>query len=141
VSEDSKFPAALPIIDSSKVFSLDGPVTKIGRSDVNDLILTSIHVSRKHAEIRFNKGKFEIHDLGSKSGTWVNGEIIKSKALSKGDVITLADTHLVFGEDDFPEAETPSQYERPDQGRQPYRETNTLPYITDDKGTKHRSSI
>ena len=134
-SENKDIPPALLIIDSSKVFPLDAPLIKIGRSEENDLILTSIHVSRLHAEIRFIKGKFEIIDLGSKGGTLVNGEIIKRKTLSKGDVITLADTHLVFGKDDFSPDETPLQYKRPELGKRPYRETNTLPYISKGEDT------
>ncbi|MBC8509880.1 MAG: FHA domain-containing protein [Anaerolineales bacterium] len=131
-SEKKEFPPALLIIDSSKVFTLDAPVIKIGRSEANDLILTSVHVSRKHAEIRFNKGKFEISDLGSKAGTFVNGEKIDRRILSKGDVITLANIHLVFGEEDIPTDDAPSKYVRPQQEKQPYRETNTLPYIVED---------
>jgi len=116
----------------SKVFSLEDPIIKIGRSEENDLVLSSMHVSRKHAEIRFEKGRFVIYDLGSKGGTLVNGERIEREELSKGDVITLASTHLVFGEEDFPAVETPTEYERPQKKRQPYRETNTLPYLIDD---------
>jgi hypothetical protein len=56
----------------------------------------------------------------------VNGERIERKVLSKGDVITLANKHLVFGEYDFP-----SEYERPQKVRIGQRETDALPQITE----------
>jgi pSer/pThr/pTyr-binding forkhead associated (FHA) protein len=50
---------------------------RIGRQPDNDIALRNLEVSRHHAELRRNPdGSFEIIDLGSHGGTFVNGERI-----------------------------------------------------------------
>lgn len=52
-----------------------GQVIRIGRVPDNDLVLTDLNVSRHHAELRRNPdGSFELADLGSHGGTFVNGQ-------------------------------------------------------------------
>jgi ABC transport system ATP-binding/permease protein len=57
---------------------------RIGRQPDNDIALTeNLEVSRHHAELRCNPdGSFEIIDLGSHGGTYVNGERITRKQLT-----------------------------------------------------------
>ena len=57
---------------------------RIGRQPDNDIALTEdLQVSRHHAELRRNPdGSFEIIDLGSHGGTYVNGERITRKQLT-----------------------------------------------------------
>ena len=45
----------------------------IGRGSENDLVLTSKKVSREHAEIRFDRGRWVVEDRGSFNGTFLNG--------------------------------------------------------------------
>jgi pSer/pThr/pTyr-binding forkhead associated (FHA) protein len=52
--------------------------------------------------------------LISTGGTFVNGVKIDKQILDKGDVITLSGIHLVFGQDEFPQAESTSRYIFPD---------------------------
>ncbi len=48
----------------------------IGRDPGNDLVLRDPRVSRRHAEIVFDKGFFILRDLGSANGSYVNGKKI-----------------------------------------------------------------
>ncbi|MDT0344887.1 FHA domain-containing protein [Streptomyces litchfieldiae] len=52
-----------------------GQVTRIGRALENELVVSDLQVSRFHAEfLAHPDGRFEIHDLGSHNGTYVNGQ-------------------------------------------------------------------
>ncbi|MFJ8930645.1 MULTISPECIES: ABC transporter ATP-binding protein/permease [unclassified Streptomyces] len=54
-----------------------GRVMRIGRSLENELVVSDLQVSRLHAEFHASPdGRFEIHDLGSHNGTYVNGQPI-----------------------------------------------------------------
>lgn len=62
--------------------------TTIGRLPDNDIVVTDNRVSRHHAEIRQNGGRWLIRDAGSKNGTAVNGKIVKDAPLKPGDTIS-----------------------------------------------------
>ena len=62
----------------------------IGRSETNDIVVQSAVVSGIHARIIKDGDTFQIIDLNSSNGTYLNGEKIESpKQLSSGDVIGL----------------------------------------------------
>lgn len=64
--------------------------TTIGRWDGNDVSLPDREVSRKHAQIRHEGGRFVVVDLGSKNGTHVNGRPIGGATeLRDGDEIAV----------------------------------------------------
>ena len=55
----------------------------------------NLEVSRHHAELRRNPdGSFEIIDLGSHGGTYVNGKRITRKMLTEQDIISIG--HATF---------------------------------------------
>ena len=63
---------------------------RIGRTSDNDIALADLDVSRHHAELRRNPdGSFEIIDLGSHGGTYVNGKRITRKMLTEQDTISI----------------------------------------------------
>ncbi|HEV7625641.1 MAG TPA: FHA domain-containing protein [Streptomyces sp.] len=67
-----------------------GRVMRIGRALENELVVSDLQVSRHHAEFRASPdGRFEIHDLGSHNGTYVNGQPLPK---SGSAVITPQDT-------------------------------------------------
>ncbi len=75
-------------------YPLTAETTRIGRQPDNDIALTGdLDVSRHHAELRRNPdGSFEIIDLGSHGGTFVNGQRITRAVLTEQDVIRLGRT-------------------------------------------------
>ncbi|MCZ4102991.1 MULTISPECIES: FHA domain-containing protein [Streptomyces] len=63
-------------------------VTKIGRALENDLVVSDLQVSRFHAEFKAHPdGRFEIVDLGSHNGTYVNGQAIQRHLLGPNDIV------------------------------------------------------
>ncbi|HET7481862.1 MAG TPA: FHA domain-containing protein [Actinomycetota bacterium] len=77
-------------------FFLDGPTTEIGRHSDSDIFLDDITVSRRHAEIRRGDAGFELHDVGSLNGTYVNRERVEEAELRSGDEIQIGKFKLVF---------------------------------------------
>ena len=73
----------------------DRPVV-IGRGKEADIRIEDASVSRKHAEIQPRGGGWRILDLGSRSGTLLNGVPIESAALVPGTQIQLGKTELLF---------------------------------------------
>jgi len=68
----------------------------IGRSAENDLTLEDAAVSRRHALLQFHEGRFVLYDLGSTSGTTVDGEMLAGRTLASGSTITIGQTELAF---------------------------------------------
>ena len=77
-------------------YVLDRPVTTIGRSSMNDLPIADKMLSRQHARIvRDNNGGLTVEDLGSRNGTFVNGERLTTiQPLKAGDRITVGGVTL-----------------------------------------------
>ena len=61
----------------------------------SDLVLADLEVSRHHAELRRRiDGTYEIADVGSTNGTYVNGRRITSHVLTESDIIGIG--HSTF---------------------------------------------
>ncbi|MDJ0381226.1 FHA domain-containing protein [Streptomyces sp. G-G2] len=74
-----------------------GPRTAltIGRAPDNDLVLDDLVVSRRHAELRaLPGGGYEIADLGSHNGTYLNGSPVDRARLGEGDIVGIG--HRAF---------------------------------------------
>ncbi len=70
------------------VMRLPAKVLRIGRADDNEVVVPDLRVSRYHAELRRSPGgAFEITDLGSHNGTFVNGQQVDSAVVTEADVI------------------------------------------------------
>ncbi|HEY7189546.1 MAG TPA: FHA domain-containing protein, partial [Vicinamibacterales bacterium] len=89
--------ARLHVSDSQgrRVVVLDRPLFLIGRRTAADLQIVSTDVSREHAEIVQEDGRFTLRDRGSRYGTFVNGEQITERALQHGDRIRLGRTDAI----------------------------------------------
>ncbi|MDO4911173.1 MAG: FHA domain-containing protein [Corynebacterium sp.] len=78
-------------------FLLDRPITSVGRHPESDIFLDDVTVSRRHAEFRLgDNGEFEVVDVGSLNGTYVNREPRDSASLSSGDEVQIGKFRLVF---------------------------------------------
>ena len=77
-------------------FLLDQETTTAGRHPESDIFLDDVTVSRRHAEFRLNDGTFEVVDVGSLNGTYVNREPRNSQVLSIGDENQIGKFRLVF---------------------------------------------
>ncbi|MEQ9999853.1 oxoglutarate dehydrogenase inhibitor Odhl [Corynebacterium rhinophilum] len=78
-------------------FLLDQDTTTAGRHPEADIFLDDVTVSRRHAEFRKNDdGQFEVVDVGSLNGTYVNREPRNSQVLEVGDEIQIGKFRLVF---------------------------------------------
>lgn len=69
---------------------------RIGRDDTSDLYLRDVEVSRVHAEIRFVGNGFEIVDLRSSNGVFVDERKTKHHKLLPGNLIRLGQTEIQF---------------------------------------------
>jgi hypothetical protein len=103
VTTDGMMPNAFLIVNGLSTYPLTQPVVNIGSDPINQLVLEDLSVSRMHAQLRFINDRFFIFDLGSKSGTFVNGVAVTSRELNPGDVIILADVPLVYGQEAIPQ--------------------------------------
>ena len=69
----------------------DEGVMKIGRLESAQITLDDSSVSRLHAVLELSGGKAEVIDLGSDTGTYVNGERVNKRDLSDGDKLYVGD--------------------------------------------------
>lgn len=77
---------------SRKIFS-------VGRIDGNDMIIPDYAISKKHAIIQIEGGKYYIEDAGSTNGTSLNGERLDSQKrarLNDKDIISFARYEFTF---------------------------------------------
>jgi len=63
------------------IYEITQPITNIGRLKTNQIVIQEPTVSREHAEIIYEAGKFTLKDLESKNGTFRNGERIDETGL------------------------------------------------------------
>ncbi|MEO6792449.1 MAG: glycogen accumulation regulator GarA [Mycobacterium sp.] len=77
-------------------FLLDQPVTAAGRHPDSDIFLDDVTVSRRHAEFRLESNEFQVVDVGSLNGTYVNREPVDSAVLVNGDEVQVGKFRLVF---------------------------------------------
>ncbi len=81
----------------TKLVPLQGPEIKIGRADINDVVVDSERVSRFHAVVNVGGGAASISDLKSRNGTFVNGARIESQqVLANGDNIQIGDCQMRY---------------------------------------------
>ncbi|MBI2221934.1 MAG: SpoIIE family protein phosphatase [Acidobacteria bacterium] len=83
--------ASLEVIDAHgrRLVSIDQETFTIGRKETNHLRLSGSEVSRDHAEISRQAGRFTVRDRGSRYGTFVNGDQVTERELAHGDRIRL----------------------------------------------------
>ena len=81
---------------ANQTLPLTDEVTTIGSVAGATVVLADPAVSRKHAAIRKVDGNYELADLGSTNGVYVNGHKVPKKTLEPGDIIRVGNTEAVF---------------------------------------------
>ncbi|HZM68450.1 MAG TPA: FHA domain-containing protein [Nakamurella sp.] len=89
-------------------FQLDRDKVTAGRHPESDIFLDDVTVSRRHAEFRRTSDGFEVADIGSLNGTYVNREPIEVSTLSNGDEVQIGKFRLVFLSGDQAQGDTGS---------------------------------
>jgi hypothetical protein len=77
-------------------FVPQGAKTTIGRSPDCDVFLDDVTVSRNHAVLVDQDGRFTIEDQGSLNGTYVNRSRVESAELEDGDELQIGKYRLTF---------------------------------------------
>lgn len=73
-------------------FPLEGDQLTIGRDSTNGVAINDAEISRRHARLMFQGGKYVLEDLGSTNGTFVNGQRLAGPVVLKpGDVVSLGE--------------------------------------------------
>lgn len=71
--------------------------TVIGREESCDIVISDLLVSREHAEIRLlSDGRYELVDLGSRNGTFVNGRRVQRALLDELDLVAIGLSTFLF---------------------------------------------
>lgn len=78
------------------VYALESDQIIIGRDSSNEIPVNDAEVSRRHARLAFQGGKYVLDDMGSTNGTFVNGQRLTGpRVLKSGEVISLGE-QIVF---------------------------------------------
>ncbi|WP_326617554.1 FHA domain-containing protein [Streptomyces decoyicus] len=78
-------------------------ITRIGRAPDSDLVVDDLTVSRRHAELRAGPEGFEIVDLGSHNGTYLNGRAVDRAPMIPGDIVGIGHSAFALVGDELQE--------------------------------------
>lgn len=83
--------------EPGRQFFFSKEAISIGRLGDNDLVIDDPQISRHHASLAWEDGRFILRDLGSANGTFLNGQQITApQELQSGDVIGVSEVLLAF---------------------------------------------
>ena len=83
--------------NSGSKYALDQPLVTAGRHPESVIFLDDITVSRRHAEVRqLAGGGYEVADVGSLNGTYLNRERVETAPLKDGDELQIGTFKLLF---------------------------------------------
>ena len=83
---------------ADRVVRLQDGATRLGRAEDNEVVLSDVGVSRRHAQVYVSLSRSEVtvEDLGSGNGTYYNGYRVQSQPVSDGDEIVIDPFVLQF---------------------------------------------
>ncbi|MEA4900129.1 FhaA domain-containing protein [Desulfitobacterium sp.] len=99
LEQGRKSPYYLEVLEGSdqgKRFPLKDDVIYIGRHSQCEIVLNDAEVSRRHLRICRMGSGWEIDDLGSTNGTWLNSQRISKQILVPGDRIEIGQTIMAL---------------------------------------------
>lgn len=68
----------------------------LGRGEMNDVVLSDIGVSRRHARLHVGQEGVLVEDAGSGNGTWFRGQRVNRQILGPGDEVVIEPFTLCF---------------------------------------------
>lgn len=86
-------------VDQGTRFEIDEAEIGLGRGVHNGIRVHDTEVSRAHARLALVNGKYQLNDLHSSNGTYINGTLINSRELVAGDEIQLGRTVMLYSVD------------------------------------------
>jgi pSer/pThr/pTyr-binding forkhead associated (FHA) protein len=90
--------------NAGSTFVLEGETTNLGRHPRSEIFLDDVTVSRRHAVIRREDGHYELSDVGSLNGTYVDHERVESAVLKDMNEVQIGRFVLTFVLGDRPGA-------------------------------------
>lgn len=86
--------------NEGKDFIISKPIVTIGRDELADIpLFGDINISKLHATITMENGRYVINDAGSQIGVLVNGQRISQRqVLNDGDIIKIGSVNIEFHE-------------------------------------------
>ena len=83
--------------DEIREFRMLKSEVAIGSGEDNQFVIRRPSTSRRHALLAFRQGQYQISDLGSTNGTFVNGRRVRSPAIVEiGDEIRIGDATFIL---------------------------------------------
>lgn len=82
--------------NSGARFLLDSDATTAGRHPDAEIFLDDVTVSRRHVEFRRSGESFQVVDIGSLNGTYVNHDRVDSVELKSGNEVQVGKFRLTF---------------------------------------------
>jgi len=80
----------------NKSFDLIKDKNIVGRDPESDIVIDGIEISRNHLVITKKGETFQIEDLNSTNGTFLNGKKLKKLTdIKNGDLISLGENHVL----------------------------------------------
>ena len=101
---------------TQKGFALPSQVTVIGRRHDCDLYIPLMAVSRKHCQLIQNQDTVKVRDLGSRNGTYLNGERVEEATVKPGDYVQIGPLTFLIQIDGKPQKiapPTPAEEKQP----------------------------
>jgi serine/threonine protein kinase len=69
----------------------------VGRdSEVSQVVIADTQASRAHCSIDIEDDKVMVEDMGSRNGSWLNGQPITRARAYHGDILRMGKTHVTF---------------------------------------------
>ena len=82
--------------DRGRRYELTGKTVTIGRESSNGIQLHDTEASRRHVELCETENGYDLVDLESSNGTFVNNERIVRRSLQNGDRLEIGRTRMIF---------------------------------------------
>lgn len=84
-----------------KDYILGKPVTTVGRSSSNDVVIDETSISRLHFRLENRNGRYFLLDNNSSNGTFINRRKITEAPLKDGDTIIAGRIHFIFSQEEL----------------------------------------